>query len=240
MLAYIHSTETFGTVDGPGIRYVLFMSGCSLACGFCHNRDTWELSDKRMSVEQVLAEYDRYRAYYDAAGGGITVSGGEPLLQPEFVAELLAACKQQGIHTILETAGNVSGKAFESVLPYTDGILFGVKAADPVLHKALTGVTNEVILSNLASVVAAVPVTVRYVIIPGVNSSQHQLEGLAALLQALVRQPPVELLSYHKLGQYKWDSMGMTYPLAEVREASSDDMELARSILSKQGITVMQ
>lgn len=239
MLAYVHSTETFGTVDGPGIRYVLFLAGCSLACGFCHNRDTWEKGDKRISVTQVLGEYARYRAYYDAAGGGITVSGGEPLLQATFVAELFAACKEQGIHTLLETAGNCSYRAFEDVLPITDSVLFGIKAVDPALHKSLTGCANDLLLANLARVVKTVPVTVRYVIIPGLNDSQQHLEALADLLHSLAQCPPVELLAYHKLGQYKWKELGIPYPLADVHEATSDHMELARNILHKREINVM-
>ena len=101
---YFHSVETFGTVDGPGMRYVLFLSGCTLGCAFCHNRDTWEFGDKTISVTEVLADYEKYRVFYESSGGGLTVSGGEPLLQPDFVEALFRACREQGIHTTLDTA----------------------------------------------------------------------------------------------------------------------------------------
>jgi pyruvate formate lyase activating enzyme len=233
-----HSVETFGTVDGKGIRYVLFVTGCALGCRFCHNPDTWEPGGQVISVEEVLADYQKYRVYYEASGGGLTVSGGEPLLQPGFVAGLFAACRREGIHTTLDTAGFAPRAAIEAVLPYTDAVLFGLKAADGFVHRHLTGKTNKDIIGNLEYAVGfGVPLTLRYIIIPGMTDRPEELKQLAELIARLPGKVPVELLPYHILGRGKWECLGRVYPLADTRQADANDLERAKYWLADYGIT---
>lgn len=237
--AVYHSIEPFGTVDGQGIRLVLFLSGCHLGCKFCHNRDTWDESGKTITVEEVLAKYDRYRSYYDASGGGITVSGGEPLLQASFVEELFQECRAKGIHTTLDTSGFVSPEALHAVLPYTDAILYGLKAANSLTHQKLTVHDNSLILSNLALVAGRTNVTVRYVILPGLNDSDDEIQLLIDRIKGLPTLVPVELLPYHTLGKSKWEQLGVDYSLADVREASAADVDRVAGKLRQQGIRVL-
>lgn len=238
MKAYYHSIETFGAVDGPGIRYVLFLTGCNLGCAFCHNPDTWTQGKKTITVAEVLEDIAQYRSFYEAPGG-ITVSGGEPLLQAGFVAELFKACKAEGIHTVLDTSGYASRQSVEIVLPYADQVLFCLKAVSPKVHRQLTVGDNDAIIANLQHIVAATTVTVRYVIIPGINDSQSELMALAGLLHALTTSVKVELLPYHTLGRHKWESLGLPYRLPAVPDAKPDDMNRAKQILEDAGIAVL-
>lgn len=240
MKAYYHSVETFGAVDGPGIRYVLFLAGCNLGCAFCHNPDTWTQGGKTITVAEVLDDIAQYRSFYEASGGGITVSGGEPLLQAEFVAELFKACKAERIHTILDTSGYASQRKVEMVLPYADQVLFCLKAVTSKVHRQLTVAdNNEGIIANLRHIAAVATVTVRYVIIPGVNDSQSELMALAGLLQTLTKPVKVELLPYHTLGRHKWETLGMPYRLAAVPDAGPADLTRAKRLFEDSGIAVL-
>ena len=235
-----HSIETFGTVDGPGIRYVLFLSGCQLRCSFCHNPDTWEQGSQVITVDEVLADVQRYRNFYDKSGGGITVSGGEPLLQAEFVAELFRNCQEQGIHTLLDTSGCAQLESLRLVLPYTDQIQFSIKAVDPVLHKQLTAMGNKAIFTNLHYVAEQkIPLVIRYVVIPEVNDSSADLQQLADLVNSLLGKASVELLGYHILGLEKWRQLGWYYRLEHIRAATEQDLERAKTILNQQGIQTL-
>lgn len=239
MQAFYHSVETFGTVDGRGIRYVCFLSGCTLGCAFCHNPDTWPRGDKLISVDEVLADYQKYRRYYELSGGGITVSGGEPLQQPDFVAALFAACRQQGIHTVLDTSGYCPPAHAARVAPHTDEVLFCVKTAAAERYPALTMGSGEDVFRNLHYFAAHTALTVRYVIIPGVNDSPAELARLAELVQRLPRAVPVELLAYHTLGRSKWDSMRMDYRLGGVPDADTGHLTAAGERLAACGINVL-
>lgn len=233
---YFHSVETFGTVDGPGMRYVLFLSGCRLGCVFCHNRDTWNFGSQSVSVEAVLADIEKYRGFYDASGGGLTVSGGEPLLQPEFVAALFAACRERGIHTTLDTAGCCPAEALTSVLPYTDLVLFSIKSAIRQTHIRLTGQADDGISGNLQLAAQQKPLIVRYVVIPGITGTEPELTALARLVTALPSQPPVELLAYHQTGRQKWDALSLDYPLDGTPAATAADLEWAGRVLTAHGV----
>ena len=237
-LGYYHSVETFGTVDGRGIRYVLFLAGCSLGCKFCHNPDTWVQGEKTITAGQVMAELQKYRRYYEASGGGITLSGGEPLLQPEFAAGVFGSCREAGIHTTLDTAGNVPGLNLAGVLPYTDAVLFSIKAVDPEKHRWLTGADNSRILANL-HLAAAAALTVRYVVIPGITNSREDLAALAKLVAALPGEVCVELLPYHTFGRKKWAQLGRAYLLDGVPDAGPQDMIKAQNVLKEFDITVL-
>ena len=237
MNGYYHSIETFGTVDGPGIRYVLFLSGCQLCCSFCHNPDTWQQGNQKITPVQVLADVKRYRKFYDQSGGGITVSGGEPLLQANFVAELFYNCKKQGINTLLDTSGYANLENFKIVLPYTDHIQFSIKAIDELLHKRLTAQSNIEILENLSYVAMQnIPITIRYVVIPGITGTNVELRQLADLVKRLPDTVTVEILGYHTMGLEKWRNLKMKYPLADVQPATDLDLENAKNILCEQGV----
>jgi len=238
MRGYYHSRETFGTVDGKGIRYVLFLAGCSLSCVFCHNPDTWQRGGKSITVEEVMADVLKYQHYYKASGGGITVSGGEPLLQPEFVAALFQECRKQGIHTTLDTAGFCPQDNLEQVLPYTDEVLFCLKVMDEKKHRLLTGADNRCIQSNLRLAAAQVPTVIRYVVIPEINDESADIQQLAAFIVSLPQTVSVELLGYHIMGKRKWEDLGIPYRLSSVPPANQKHLEAVYHWLAKKEIDV--
>jgi pyruvate formate lyase activating enzyme len=240
MKGYFHSIETFGTVDGPGIRYVLFLSGCPMHCSFCHNPDTWEQGNQTITVETVLADVEKYRNFYERSGGGITVSGGEPLMQAEFVTELFKHCHARKIHTLLDTSGCAPLENLKMVLPYTDTIQFSIKAVEPVKHQTLTVRSNDAILANLHyAAESQLPLIIRYVIIPDVNNATSDMNQLADLVKSLPGSASVELLAYHTLGLEKWEKLGKKYTLTSIREANAEDLNIAKAILNEQGIQVI-
>ncbi|GFI36171.1 pyruvate formate-lyase-activating enzyme [Lachnospiraceae bacterium] len=235
---YIHSLESFGSVDGPGIRYVIFTSGCAMRCRFCHNPDTWDMgSGTRYSVDQLIAKALRYRSYWGAQGG-ITVSGGEPLLQIDFLSELFHAAKEQEIHTVLDTSGSpftrqepFYGK-FEKLMEDTNLVLLDIKQIDDVQHKILTGQGNSNIL-ELAQYLSEIqkPVWIRHVLVPGGSDQDEYLYRLRAFLDTLDNVERIEVLPYHTLGMYKWKELGLDYPLEGVEPPSAERIENARRIL---------
>ncbi|MBP2632791.1 MAG: pyruvate formate-lyase activating enzyme [Firmicutes bacterium] len=236
MVGYYHSKETFGTVDGKGIRYVLFLAGCSLGCAFCHNPDSWARGDKAITVEEVMADVEQYRSFYEPSGGGITVSGGEPLLQPGFVAELFAACHKAKIHTTVDTAGFYRQDVLDAVLEHTDHVLFSLKAVDAKIHQYLTKADNTQILENLQYIAKRKPIALRYVVVPGINDTEEEISALAALLKNIGGEVKVELLGYHTMGVYKWKELGMEYKLADVKPASKEDVKKVQVALENAGI----
>jgi pyruvate formate lyase activating enzyme len=236
MVGYYHSKETFGTVDGKGIRYVLFLAGCSLGCAFCHNPDSWARGDKTITVEEVMADVEQYRSFYESSGGGITVSGGEPLLQPAFVAALFAACHKAKIHTTVDTAGFYRQEALDAVLAHTDHVLFSLKAVDTKIHQYLTKADNKEILENLQYIAKRKPISLRYVVVPGINDTEKEISALATLLKKIGGEVKVELLGYHTMGVYKWKELGMEYKLSDLKPASKEDVQKVRVALENAGI----
>lgn len=240
MKGYYHSIETFGTVDGPGIRYVLFLSGCRLACRFCHNPDTWRQTEKTITVREVLNDIERYRSYYASSGGGLTLSGGEPLLQPEFAASLFKECQSHGIHTLLDTSGYCPPEHVQQVLPYTDMVQFSLKAADSLKHRRLTADGNEIILDNLRYIASQnIPLIIRYVVIPGLTDSQQDIEQLTGFLHSLHGKPVIELLAYHTLGCEKWQTLGINYPLPDILPATEQQVEQVAALLRARDVTIL-
>jgi len=233
---FYHSIDTFGAVDGRGIRYVLFLSGCELGCEFCHNPDTWEQGRNTISVEEILKDIRRYRRFYDASNGGITVSGGEPLLQADFVAELFKHCRRENVHTTLDTSGYAPQNAIRKVLPYSNAVLFSLKAANSATHRKLTGKDNALILNNLNLAASLSKVTVRYVIIPGINNSHAEITDLSKIIRKLPQLVAVELLPYHTLGRSKWDQLGKPYPLPGIPPADENDVHQVRQWLQDKNI----
>ncbi|WNR44224.1 pyruvate formate-lyase-activating protein [Paenibacillus roseipurpureus] len=238
MKGRIHSFDTFGTVDGPGIRFVLFMQGCALKCHYCHNPDSWEMNaGRQMDVEEILNEIEPFLAYYQRSGGGITVTGGEPTLQAPFVARLFAACKQRwGLHTVLDTNGFCEPGHAEELLNVTDLVLLDLKQIHPEKHIALTAQPNDRI-KQFASYLdeRKMPVWIRHVLVPGWTDAYQDLLALGEFIGSLSHVQKVELLPYHRMGVYKWGQMGKEYPLGQCSEPS--DREVARaSMWIDQGI----
>lgn len=240
MKGNIHSIETFGTVDGPGIRYVVFTQGCLLRCQYCHNADTWEIGKgKVMSVEDIMSDLESYLPFIESSGGGITVSGGEPLLQTEFVTELFKACKQRGIHTTLDSSGGCysTEPTFQSqldeLMKVTDLVLLDLKHIDDKAHRKLTGKSNVQIL-EFARYLSnkGVKTWIRHVLVPGSTDKVEDLEKMAAFIQTLNHVMKIEVLPYHKLGVYKWQTLGLKYPLEHVEPPSAESVEQAKRILN--------
>ena len=236
----IHSIESFGSVDGPGIRFVIFLKGCAMRCQYCHNPDTWDRAGGNLrSVDEVLAQALRYRSYWGEKGG-ITVSGGEALLQIRSLTELFRKAKALGINTCLDTSAqpfsrettNIS--AFEELMNYTDLILLDIKHIDSNAHKHLTGWKNENIL-DCARYLSDIkkPVWIRHVLVPGINDDDDSLHKLRKFLDSLGNIERVEVLPYHDLGVYKWEQLGLPYTLSEVKPPTEENLLHARKILTE-------
>lgn len=239
----VHSIETFGTVDGPGIRYVVFLQGCLLRCQFCHNADTWEIgTGKEMSVEEIIQDMNSYLPFIEESGGGITLSGGEPLLQLPFLIELFKECKQRGIHTTLDSSGGCYSKSIQfqeqlkELLNYTDLVLLDLKLINREKHTKLTGMGNDHIL-HFAQFLSEhnVPVWIRHVLVPGVTDHKEDLKELGDFISTLKNIQKVEILPYHKLGVYKWEALGLEYPLKDVNTPTEEEVTKAYQMIKKQG-----
>ena len=232
--AKIHSIESFGTVDGPGIRFVLFFQGCALKCKYCHNRDTWNTNGgKLMSIEDILNKIERYKAYILPSGGGVTVTGGEPLLQAKFLIELFKELKKQNIHTAIDTSGMFDiTEDIKEVLKYTDLVLLDIKHIDSDKCKDLVGFSNEKEL-NFARYLSdnAIPVWIRQVIVPSITDEEQDLLKLKEFISSLKNVKKIELIPYHELGKYKWESLGINYELEGIPSATNNDIKRVKKIL---------
>ena len=232
--------ETFGTVDGPGTRYVVFFQGCPLQCKFCHNRDTWnQTQGKKVTVDELLSEFNDYQDFYRRTGGGMTASGGEPILQAGFVTEIFREVKNSGLSTALDTSGYANASNIESLLEVTDLVLLGLKAVDSHEHKELTGVSNEKILAFINHLNAVQkPVWIRYVILPGINDDHMHAKGLADFVSGYANIERLELLPYHKLGVQKWELCGEKDPLEHISPPGQDQVVSFRRRLSALGVKI--
>lgn len=234
----VHSIESFGSVDGPGIRFVIFLKGCTMRCQYCHNPDTWSRTGGQLrSVDDVLAQAQRYQSYWGEKGG-ITVSGGESLLQIHSLTKLFRKAKSLGINTCLDTSAqpfsrdSSSFPAFEELMKYTDLILLDIKHIDSDAHKQLTGWRNENIL-DCARYLSDIgkPVWIRHVLIPGINDDDESLRNLRAFIDTLRNVERVDVLPYHALGVYKWEQLGIPYALTEVKSPTEESVRHAQRIL---------
>lgn len=229
----IHSLESFGTVDGPGIRFVIFMQGCPMRCQFCHNPDTWDVMQKgayQKTASELLAEVLKYRNFIRR--GGVTVSGGEPLMQLDFLLDFFQKCKAEELHTALDTSGVIWNDKVKRLLEITDLVLLDIKTLDDEYHKTYTGHSrqnNAAFLDYLQQ--TAKPTWIRHVLVPGVTDSEQQLRHLAAYLNQYTVVERIELLPYHTMGVYKYKQLGLTYPLEGVVNMSVAGIEKARSLM---------
>jgi pyruvate formate lyase activating enzyme len=235
MIGNIHSLESFGTVDGPGIRFVTFMQGCPLRCQFCHNPDTWDANAEcqyRMTPQELYDETARYRSFIES--GGVTVTGGEPLMQAEFVREYFTLCKANGIHTALDTSGIYITDTALSVLDVTDLVLLDIKTLNPELHPTLTGVKGDNTLQFLDVLEQrGIRTWIRHVIVPGLTDNDEWLEALGRHISKYTVVERVELLPYHTMGTFKYEKLGIAYPLAGVEPLSAERLANAKAIIAK-------
>ena len=235
---YVHSLESFGSVDGPGVRYIIFLTGCAMRCQFCHNPDTWDMKKGTLyTTDELLEKAMKYRSYWKN-DGGITVSGGEPLLQIDFLTELFRKAKANGIHTTLDTSGNPFTREepffskFNELMKYTDLVMLDIKHIDDEQHKILTGCTNKNIL-DLARYLSdrEKPVWIRHVLVPERSDYDEYLIKLDEFIQSLDNVQKVEVLPYHTLGAYKWDELGYEYKLKGIDPPSVERVENANKLL---------
>ena len=234
LIGKIHSIETFGTVDGPGIRYVIFLQGCHLRCKYCHNRDTWDTTiGTPKKVSELVQDIQKYSDYIKFSKGGVTVTGGEPLLQPKFLIALFTELKKLGYHTALDTSGMFPlTPEVKQVLSLTDLVLLDIKHIDDEKCKDLVGFSNKLEL-EFANYLSenGIQMWIRQVIIPGITDDENDLIRLKEFLQTLKTVEKIELNPYHTLGVYKWEDLGLEYPLKGVRQANTEDIERAKRIL---------
>lgn len=235
LTARIHSFESFGTLDGPGIRFVIFFQGCPLHCLYCHNPDSLCSTGGRiMKLEEL---FDTIRKYRSFISGGVTLSGGEPLAQAPFCEALLTRCKQNKIHTAIDTSGAIPLSRSARSLELADLILLDIKAMDPELCKKITGQDNRGALETLAYTrKIGKPVWIRHVLVPGLTLIESQLEEMADYLTAYRNIEKVELLPFHKMGEYKWEELGMQYELTDTPEPTEREVEAAREIFRRRGL----
>ena len=237
-IGYIHSTESFGSVDGPGIRFLIFLQGCSMRCRYCHNPDTWARSGgTAMTADELLDLAERYRSYWGDEGG-ITVSGGEALLQIDFLIDLFTKARERGINTCLDTSAQPFTRSapffgkFQQLMEQTNLVLLDIKHIDDEEHRKLTGHSNSAImdcaryLSDISK-----PVWIRHVLVPIITDDEAQLHRLRAFIATLTNVDRVEVLPYHTLGTFKWQQLGIPYTLDGIRPPTADQIRNAEKIL---------
>ena len=233
-MARIHSFETLGTVDGPGLRFVVFMQGCHLRCKYCHNRDTWNTcAGQVITLNELVDKIDNYTNYFKASNGGVTISGGEPLLQISFLISLFKELKKRDIHTAIDTSGMFSlTDKLKELISLTDLFLLDIKHIDSNKCKELVGFSNEKEL-EFAKFLSSInkPVWIRQVIIPTITDDKNDLLKLKDFLNSLTNVEKIELLKYHDMGKFKWEQLGYKYSLEGIRNATDDDIVHVKQIL---------
>ncbi len=241
LAGYVHSCETCGTLDGPGMRYVLFLSGCQLRCRYCHNPDTWHLKHgRKTTVQEVMAEIGKYADFLNRYKGGVTVSGGEPLVQNAFLARILRRCKELGLHTALDTNGYLGHRVRGQLLDDIDLFLLDLKSWDRDTHMALTGVEPGPIFAFAERLSEhGKPMWIRFVLVPGVTDAVENVDGLAGFVAGLRGVERVEVLPFHKMGEYKWRELGLDYTLVDTEPPDHDLTERVRGQFAAHGLTVV-
>ena len=233
----VHSIETFALVDGPGVRFAAFLSGCPLRCQYCHNPDTWHAGGEAMTAGALWNRASRYQRYWHPRGG-VTLSGGEPMLQMDFAASFFSLAKSNGVHTALDTSGAPYRtepdflSSFEVLMESTDLVLLDIKAMDDALHYRLTGRTNRNILQMARHLsTTGKDMWIRHVLVPGITGSKEELEALRRLIDSLKTVSRVEILPYHAMGAGKWAALGIRYPLDGIAPPTQEEIETAQRLL---------
>ncbi|MEI8176517.1 MAG: pyruvate formate-lyase-activating protein [Candidatus Omnitrophota bacterium] len=230
-LGRIHSFESFGTHEGPGIRYLVFMQGCIARCRYCQNPDTWDIAGGNLvSAPDTFAKIESCLPYIRSSGGGVTITGGEPFLQPAFLIELFTICKKNGIHTAIDTSAfaKVDAKILDKIIRLTDLFIIDIKAVTAAVHKKITGRrAGDPLLLIKRLEKAGKPYWIRYVLVPAVNDSEKEMTALRSILKPLRLCAKFEFLPYHTLGKHKWKALHLAYPLPNIKSASEQQLRKA-------------
>lgn len=236
----IHSLESCGTVDGPGIRFVVFMQGCPLRCQFCHNPDTWDTTKgTEYTPQQLISEIRKYKSYMNFSGGGVTFTGGEPLLQSEFVLEVSKLCKEEDITVAIDTSGYVFNETVKEVLEYTDIVLLDIKNYDPGVYSEVTGVELLPTLQFLDYLREKnIKTWIRYVLVPHLTDNTNSIKALSEHLKEYDNVTKIEILGFHKMGEYKWKALGIEYKLADTKEPDKELLAQVHDIFESSGKVV--
>jgi len=231
----IHSLESFGTVDGPGVRFVIFAQGCPLRCLYCHNPDTWSVDEGSifLTPKELLKEVVRYKKYFEKRGG-VTFSGGEPLMQAEFVKEFFKLCKKENIHTALDTSGIYLNDTVKELLQFTDLALLDIKTINKDLHPSLTGIKLDNTLKFLDYLQEiSKPTWIRHVIVPTITDNEQDLKALAAYIKNFSVIEKVELLPYHSIGTFKYKEMNLKYDLEHIPDMTREELQAVKKIFGQ-------
>lgn len=231
---YIHSIETFGTLDGPGLRYVIFMQGCPLRCKFCHNPDTWSMANgQKRNVDWLVEDIRNYIPYFHSSGGGVTASGGEPLLQAAFLSVLFSRLKKLSIHTVVDTSGFAEVEKVKELMSLTNLVMLSIKHPDPHHHREICGQSDDrpMAFARYLNKIN-MPVWIRYVLIPGITDSHHDLKLLAELIIRFPNIVKLELLPYHTMGVSKWKALGLESNLLDSPPPTPDQVKEAQELLT--------
>jgi pyruvate formate lyase activating enzyme len=239
----IHSIETCGTVDGPGIRYVLFMQGCALRCMYCHNPDTWNPNSKSRiikTVDEVMTDILKYKSYFKFSGGGVTLTGGEPLLQKEFAAALFKACKEEGLHTTIDTSGCIYlDEQTDEVLKYTDLVLLDIKSINHRTFRKVTGAPVDVVklfANDLRE--KGIKTWVRFVLVPGLTDNEQELHEIAEFLKKFDNIERIGVLPFHQMGAFKWQNLRLNYKLGDTPEPTEEEIAKVQELFKSYGLDV--
>ncbi len=239
MKGLIHSFESFGTKDGPGIRFVFFMQGCPLRCLYCHNPDTWNMNDKKyeLTPEEAFDEVKKVKNFIRS--GGVTISGGEPLLQPQFIIELFKLCKNEGLHTAIDTSGYILNDKVKEVLEYADLVLLDIKHINPDKYKNLTAKPLEPTLRFMQYLTEIEkPVWLRYVLVPGFTNDEKDLNDWAKQVSGYKNIQRVDILPFHQMGLHKWEQLGEDYKLKDIAPPNQSEIEKAENIFRNYNLKV--
>ena len=232
MKGYIHSFESFGTVDGPGVRFVVFFSGCPLRCLYCHNPDTWQMGGMYLTADEVMEKMRRNLPFYRT--GGLTATGGEPTMQLPFLTELFRLAKEEGIHTCLDTAGILfrEEEPYDELMKYTDLVMLDIKHMLPEEHRKLTGQDNERVFKFFDYLERiGKPTRIRHVVVPGITYNEEQLSALGRFARGKKNIESIELLAYHSMGVHKYKTLGLSYPLMQTEPLTAQELKRAYEIV---------
>ena len=238
---YIHSVETLGTVDGPGVRYVIFTQGCPLRCLYCHNPDSFKMKKGRLvSSASLLAEIENTADFLRRAKGGVTLTGGEPLVQPKFMASIFRGCKEMGLHTALDTTGHLGSKATDKMLADIDLVMLDIKSFDPDIYRRVTGAELQPTLDFARRLEQmGKKMWVRFVLVPGLTDDPANVEGLADFVASLKMVERVEVVPFHKMGEFKWEALGLKYQLGDTLPPTPESIRHVQYAFSSRGLEVV-